>query len=68
MPIAPYNPRNTADPLDIEYYVEEQIKEYSDTVRLWQKQLDEMYSRRSQVETAIGVCKNLGLGTPEWSA
>jgi hypothetical protein len=64
VPIAPYNSRNTADPLDIEYRVEERIKEQSDTVRLWQKQLDETYSQRSQVETAIGVCKDLGLGTP----
>lgn len=64
VPIAPYNPRNTADPLDIDYRVEERIKEYSDTVRLWQKQLDKTYSYRSQVETAIGVCKDLGLGTP----
>jgi len=63
VPIAPYNPRNRDDPLDIDYRVEEQIKEHSDTVRLWQKQLDETYSYRSQVETAIGVCKDLGLGT-----
>ncbi len=64
VPIAPYNPRNTADPLDINYRVEERIKEHSDTVRLRQKQLDKTYSHRSQVETAIGVCKDLGLGTP----
>ena len=57
VPIAPYNPRNTNDPLDIDYRVEERIKEHSDTVRLWQKQLEETYSYRSQVETAIGVCK-----------
>jgi hypothetical protein len=62
VPITPYNPRNTNDPLDIDYRVEERIKEYSDTVRLWQKQLEETYSFRSQVETAIGVCKHLGLG------
>ncbi|MFC7251913.1 transposase [Halomicroarcula sp. GCM10025324] len=64
VPIAPYNPRNTNDPLDIGYRVEERIKEHSDTVHLWQKQLEETYSYRSQVETAIGVCKDLGLGTP----
>ena len=63
MPIALYNQWNTDDPLDIDYCVEERIKEYSDTVRLWQKQLEETYSHRSQVETAIGVCKDLGLGT-----
>jgi len=64
VPVARYNPRNTADPLDIEYRVEERIKEHGNRVRLWEKQLDETYSRRSQVETAIGVCKDLGLGTP----
>ena len=64
VPIAPYNPRNTNEPLDIDYRVEERIKEHSCTVRLWQKQLEETYSYRSQVETAIGVCKDLGLGTP----
>jgi hypothetical protein len=62
VPIAPYNPRNTSDPHDIDYRVEEQIKEPCGTVRLWQKQLKETYSHRSQVETAIGVCKDLGLG------
>ena len=64
VPISPYNPRNTDDPPDIEYRVEERIKEHTDTVRLWQRQLDETYAERSRVETAIGVCKDLGLGTP----
>lgn len=64
VPVAPYNPRNTNAPLDIDYRVEERIKEHSDTVRLWGRQLEETYSKRSQVETAIGVCKDLGLGTP----
>ena len=41
VPVAPYNLRNTDDPLDIEYRVKEQIKEHSDTVRLWQCQLEE---------------------------
>lgn len=59
--IAPYNPRNTDDPLDMEYRIEERIKEYSNTVRLWQCQFDEKYSQHSWVETAIGVCKDLGL-------
>ena len=64
VPISPYNPRNTDDPPDIEYRVEERIKEHTDTVRLWQRQLNETYAERSRVETAIGVCKDLGLGTP----
>lgn len=64
VPVVPYNPRNTDDPLDIHYRVENRIKEHSDTVRLRRHQLDETYSYRPQVETAIGVCKDLGLGTP----
>ncbi|EMA56087.1 transposase IS4 family protein [Halococcus thailandensis JCM 13552] len=32
--IAPYNPRNTGDPLDIEYRVEERIDEHSEDVQL----------------------------------
>ena len=64
MPVAPYNPRNTDDPLEIEYRVEDQIKQHSDTVRLWQKQFDKTYNQRSRVETAIGVYKDLGPRTP----
>ena len=60
--IAPSNLRNTANPLDIDYRIAERINEHSDTVRLRQTQIDKTYSNRSQVETAIGVCKNLGLG------
>lgn len=63
VPVTPYNPRNTDDPLEIKYRVEDKIKQYSDTVHLWQKQLDKTYDQRSRVETAIGVCKDLGLGT-----
>jgi transposase len=64
IPIAPYNERNATDPYDIEYRVEQRIKEHSDTVRLWQKQLDETYEERSQVERTIGACKDCGLETP----
>ncbi|TYL37234.1 hypothetical protein CV102_18135 [Natronococcus pandeyae] len=59
VPIAPYNLRN---PHDIDYCVEERIKEHSNTVRLWQTRVKETYSHRSQVETAIGVCKMSPLG------
>jgi hypothetical protein len=65
VPVAPYNPRNTNDPPDIEYRLQQRIKEHSDTVRVREKQLDDTYDNRSQVETTIGVCKDLGLGTPE---
>ena len=64
VPIAPYNERNASDPYDIEYRVEQRIKEHSDTVRLWQKQLEETYEQRSQVERTIGACKDCGLETP----
>ena len=50
VPIAPYNPRNTDDPLDIEYRVENRIEEYSDDVQLKQSILEETYDRRSQAE------------------
>ncbi|SFJ63295.1 hypothetical protein SAMN05443661_14921 [Natronobacterium gregoryi] len=63
VPIAPSNPRNTNEPLDIDYRVEDRVKEYSDTVCLWQNQLEKTYTKRSRVETAIGVCKDLGLET-----
>lgn len=62
VPIAPYNPRNTNDPPDIEYRSEERIKEHSNTVRLRQHELNETYTERSRVEKAIGVCKDFGLG------
>ena len=62
VPIAPYNPRNTDDPLDIEYRVEDRIDEYSDDVQLKQSILDETYDRRSQAERTIGACNDCGLG------
>ena len=65
VPVVPYNPRNTNDPPDIEYRIQKRIQEYSDTIRVWEKQLDDTYDNRSRVETAIGVCKDLGLGTPK---
>ena len=65
MPVVPSNPRNTNDPPDIEYRIQKRITEHSETVPVWEKQLDETYDNRSQVETAIGVCKGLGLGTPK---
>ena len=65
VPVVPYNPRNTNNPPDIEYRIQKRIKEHSETVRVWEKQLHDTYDNRAQVETAIGVCKNLGLGTPK---
>ncbi|EMA55815.1 ISH11-type transposase ISHwa14 [Halococcus thailandensis JCM 13552] len=57
VPVVPYNQRNATDPLDIEYRVE-------DTIAVTEERLDEAYRKRSRIETAIGVCKDLGLGTP----
>ncbi len=55
VPIAPYNERNTDDPYDIEYRIEQRIKEHSDNVGVWSKQLEETYKQRSQVERTIGA-------------
>jgi hypothetical protein len=63
VPIAPYNPRNTTEPLDIEYRVEDRIENQSEDVRLKQSILEETYNRRSQVERTIGACNDCGLGT-----
>jgi len=50
VPIAPYNPRNTDDPLDIEYRVEDRIEKHSEDVQLKHSVLDETYNRRTQIE------------------
>ncbi len=41
MPIAPYNQRNTDDPKDIEYNVEDRIKRHGEDVQLNRSILDE---------------------------
>jgi hypothetical protein len=56
VPVAPYNQRNADDPLDIEYRIE-------DTIAVSEQWLDDTYRKRSRIETAIGVCKDLGLET-----
>ena len=50
VPVVPYNARNTDDPKDIEYRVEERIEEHSKDVQLKQLTLDETYNRRTGVE------------------
>ena len=62
LPIAPYNPRNTDYPLDIEYRVEDHIDRYCEDVQLKQFILDETYTRRTQVERTNNAVKNYGLG------
>ena len=51
--IALYNERNTHDPYDIDYRIEQRIKEHSDTVGVWSKQLKKTYEQRSQVERRL---------------
>lgn len=63
VPVALYNPRKTDDPLDIEYRVEDRIKERSNEIQLKQSILDETYNRRSQVERTNEACKDYDLGT-----
>ena len=62
VPVAPYNPRNTDDPLDIEYRVEDRIETHSESVQLKQSILTETYNHRSQAERTFGACKDCGLG------
>ncbi|WP_114579698.1 transposase [Saliphagus sp. LR7] len=62
VPVAPYNARNTDDPLDIEYRVEDRITEHSADIQLNQSTLDETYTRRTGVERTNEAVKNCGLG------
>ena len=62
VPIAPYNPRNTDDLLDIEFRVEDRIEKHSKEVQLKRSVLDETYNRRTQVERTNDAVKDCGLG------
>ena len=62
VPIAPYNARNTDDPLDIEYRVEDRIEEHSKDVQLKRSTLAETYNRRTGVERTNDAVKSCGLG------
>ncbi len=62
VPVAPYNPRNTDEPNDSEYRVEDRITEHSEDVQLKQSTLDETYTRRSGVERTNDAVKDCGLG------
>ena len=62
VPIVPYNPRNTDDPKDIEYRVEDRIEGHSAAVQLKQSTLEETYNRRSGVERTNEAVKDCGLG------
>jgi hypothetical protein len=62
VPVAPYNARNTDDPLDIEYRVEDRIEEHGEDVHLKQPMLDETYNRRTGVTRTNESVKDCGLG------
>ena len=57
VPIAPYNPRNTDNPLDIEYRIEDRIEEDSEDVQLKQSILDETYNHSTGVERTNDAVK-----------
>ena len=59
--IAPYNPRNTDDPLDIEYRVEDRLDQHTDDISLKQSVLDETYNHRTEVERTNEACNDCGL-------
>jgi hypothetical protein len=62
VPIAPYNPRNTDDPKEIKYRIEDRITEQSEDVQLKQSVLDETYNHRTGIERTNDAVKDCGLG------
>ena len=62
VPVAPYNARNTDDPKDIEYRVEDRITNHSEDIQMKQSTLDKTYNRRSGVERTNESVKDCGLG------
>lgn len=61
LPIISYNPRNTDEPLDIKYRVEDLVKKRTDKVSLNRKELNWTFKKRSAVENTNNVLKQLGL-------
>jgi hypothetical protein len=62
VPVAPYNARNTDDPKDIEYRVEDRIREHSEDVQLTQLIFEGTYNRRTGVERTNESVKDCGFG------
>jgi len=60
-PLITYNPRNTHQPLPINYRIEQFIKEQTTKVIFNVKQLKITFRKRSSVENANNVLKQLGL-------
>ena len=67
IPIAPYNPRNTDDPLDIEYRVEDRLDEHTEDISLKQLLLDEttVTGRKWNEQTKPARIAALGTFRPE---
>jgi hypothetical protein len=61
LPIISYNPRNTDEPLDIKYRVEDLVQKRTDKVSLNRKELDRTFKKRSAVENTNNVLKQMGL-------
>jgi hypothetical protein len=61
LPIFSYNPRNTDEPLDIKYRVEDLVRKRTNKVTLNQKELDNTYKKRVAVENTNNVLKQMGL-------
>ena len=60
--VAPYNPRDTDDPKDIEYRAEDHIEEHREDAQLKQSILDETYDHRTGVERINDEIKDCGFG------
>jgi hypothetical protein len=61
LPIIPYNPRNTDEPLDIKYRVEDLVHKRTDKVSFNRKELDSIYTKRNAVENTNNVLKQMGI-------
>ena len=57
LPIISYNPRNTDEPLDIKYRVEDLVRKRTGKVSLNKKELDRTFKKRSAVENTNNVLK-----------
>lgn len=60
--VTPHNPRNTDDPLDIEYRIEDRIGNHDESIQLEQSVLDETYNRRIQVDRMVEDARIAALG------
>jgi|GEM_PF-330996 len=61
LPIISYNPRNTDEPLNIKYRVEDLVQKKTNKVSLNRKELNRTFKKRSAVENTNNVLKQLGL-------